>query len=79
MERVVRMPDLGASATRAYVLEWLVAVGGTVTEGMPLLLVEAEKAQVEVAAPSSGTLVRQLVGTDAEVAVGDELAILESP
>ncbi len=79
MERVVRLPELGASVTQAYILEWLVPVGGAVSEGAPLLLVEAEKVQVEVPAPCSGILVRQLVGIEAEVTVGDELAVVESP
>ena len=49
------------------------------TEGAPLLLVEADKAQVEIPAPAAGRLITVLVLADDEVKVGQVIATLEVP
>ena len=47
----VKMPKLGLTMTEATVLEWRKAVGDRVTAGEPLLVIETEKAEVELEAP----------------------------
>ncbi|OGK89514.1 MAG: biotin attachment protein, partial [Candidatus Rokubacteria bacterium GWF2_70_14] len=53
----VKIPKLGLTMTEATIVEWLKAVGEPVTAGEALLVIETEKAEVEVEAPASGTLV----------------------
>jgi pyruvate/2-oxoglutarate dehydrogenase complex dihydrolipoamide acyltransferase (E2) component len=52
----VLLPKIGFSMQEGQVAEWLVADGGTVTEGEPLFSLEADKSTNEVEAPASGTL-----------------------
>ena len=60
------------------VVELLVAAGDTVTEGQPLLILEAMKMQNELAAPTSG-LVREVHVRQGEaVAGGAKLVTLEA-
>ncbi|TWV81556.1 2-oxo acid dehydrogenase subunit E2 [Moraxella sp. VT-16-12] len=54
------LPDLGVES--AEVAEVLVKVGETVSEGQSLLLVESDKASVEVPAPTDGVVEAILVG-----------------
>lgn len=58
-------PPPGTDACR--VVRWLKAEGAAVTAGEPLLEIEADKAEIVVDSPYSGTLVE--IGAD----VGDEL------
>jgi pyruvate dehydrogenase E2 component (dihydrolipoamide acetyltransferase) len=65
MERVVEMsrvkdfklPDLGEGLTEGEILQWLVAVGDTVTLNQPIVEVETAKAAVEVPSPYAGVVV----------------------
>lgn len=50
------LPKIGFSMNEGQISEWLVADGGTVKEGDPLFLLEADKSANEVEAPASGTL-----------------------
>src|SRR5271165_437557 len=60
------------------VVRWLKSVGESVTAGEPLLEVETEKAVVEIEAAVSGRLAQILVPVDAQAAVGDQIAWIES-
>ncbi|WP_066803173.1 dihydrolipoyllysine-residue acetyltransferase [Moraxella oblonga] len=62
------LPDLGVAS--AEVAEVLVAVGDGVSEGQSLLLVESDKASVEVPAPVSGVVEAILVKAGDTVANG---------
>lgn len=55
-EFVFTLPDLGEGTVEAEVLEWYVAVGDEVTEGAPMADVMTDKANVEVPAPVTGTV-----------------------
>lgn len=55
-EFVFTLPDLGEGTVEAEVLEWYVAVGDEVAEGAPMADVMTDKANVEVPAPVSGTV-----------------------
>ena len=51
------LPDLGEGLTEGEVLQWLVAVGETVSVNQPLVEVETAKAAVELPSPYAGTVV----------------------
>jgi predicted deacylase len=55
----MRLPQYGMGMADAEVVEWLKAVGEAVSEGEPVVVVDAAKTTVEVNAPASGTLVEQ--------------------
>jgi pyruvate dehydrogenase E2 component (dihydrolipoamide acetyltransferase) len=52
----VVVPKFGLTVTEVEVIEWLSASGGVVVEGDPLVVVTADKADVEITAPATGTL-----------------------
>jgi pyruvate/2-oxoglutarate dehydrogenase complex dihydrolipoamide acyltransferase (E2) component len=70
------MPRLSQDMETGQVVEWLKAEGDVVTEGEPILVVETDKANMDVESPASGVLRRILahVGEDADV--GSVLAII---
>ena len=55
-----------------------VQVGGTVTDGDEIVLVEAMKMEIPVPSPASGTLKSLLVKIDDLVAEGQAIAIVMS-
>jgi pyruvate dehydrogenase E2 component (dihydrolipoamide acetyltransferase) len=71
----VKIPDLG-SDEGADLVEILVPVGGEVEEGDSLVLLESDKASMEVPAPASGTVLEWLVETGATLTEGVVIARL---
>jgi pyruvate dehydrogenase E2 component (dihydrolipoamide acetyltransferase) len=61
------------------ILEWLCDEGDAVSAGQPLLVVETDKAAVEVPAEESGTLLRILAPVDATVTIGTPVAWIGAP
>ena len=51
-----RMPKPGDAITEAVLLTVLVADGQSVEEGSPLYVLETDKVEMEIAAPTSGTV-----------------------
>ena len=49
-----KLPDLGEGLTEGEILQWLVAVGDTVTLNQPIVEVETAKAAVELPSPYAG-------------------------
>ena len=76
MRITVKLPKLSDAGDDAAVVQWLVAPGATVTEGMPLVTVETAKANVDVPAPVAGVLAEQLVQVDDEIATGAPIATI---
>jgi pyruvate dehydrogenase E2 component (dihydrolipoamide acetyltransferase) len=76
---ILRLPDLGASTGEAEVVVWLKAVGDSITVGEPVLEVQSDKANVEVAATLSGTLARVLADEGRILKPGDPLAVIAGP
>jgi pyruvate dehydrogenase E2 component (dihydrolipoamide acetyltransferase) len=76
MAEIVRMPEVMAGATEAAIQSWSVAEGAEVAVGQPLADIETDKATVELAAESAGTVGRLLVGAGDNVAVGDPILVL---
>ena len=73
----VVIPDLG-SDQGADLLEWLVDVGATVAEGDSLVLLESDKASMEVPSPASGILSAKLVEDGVTVNEGVVIARLDA-
>ena len=68
------LPDLGVD--EAQVAEIMVSVGDTVSADESILLIESDKASVEVPAPVSGTVEQILVQTGDMVANGQDFIVI---
>ncbi|WP_223586849.1 dihydrolipoamide acetyltransferase family protein [Microbacterium sp. OVT16B] len=55
--RVFRLPDLGEGLTEAGLVQWLVAVGDTITTDQPIAEVETAKSVVELPSPFAGVVI----------------------
>ena len=73
----IKVPSVGESVTEVTVAEWLKPVGAFVEVDEPIVLVESDKADMEIPAPASGTLTEQRIGAGEDAAVGDVLGTLE--
>ncbi len=73
----ITVPELGESVVEATVVRWFKSEGDPVKIGEPLVELETEKANFEVAAEKEGTLtgIRKKDGEDVEV--GDVLGVIE--
>ncbi|WNO09848.1 pyruvate dehydrogenase complex dihydrolipoyllysine-residue acetyltransferase [Teredinibacter sp. KSP-S5-2] len=74
---VVPVPDLGGDSS-ADVIEICVAVGDDIEEGDSLIVLESDKASMEVPSPASGKVVSISIKEGAKASEGDEILILES-
>lgn len=75
----VKIPKLGLTMTEATIVEWRKAVGDPVTAGEPLIVIETEKAEVEVEAPATGVLVEILGEARSVHPVGGVVAVIDVP
>lgn len=71
------LPDLGVES--AQISEWMVKVGDEVTAEQPLLLVESDKASVEVPSPVAGKVAQLLVNPGDTVTNGQDFIVIEAP
>lgn len=76
MAELIPVPGVAAGTTEVVVLEWLVAPGTSFALGDPLVVIETEKAIVEVEADRTAVLLRQLVAGGTLVDVGAPLALI---
>ncbi|MGE0624136.1 MAG: dihydrolipoamide acetyltransferase family protein [Pseudomonadales bacterium] len=72
-EHVFKLPDLGEGTVEAEIVEWHVKPGDTVREGDTVVDVMTDKANIEVPAPVSGTVLRTTGEPGDTVPVGAEL------
>ena len=77
-EARVVMPRVSEAIDDSYVVEWMVAVGGSVAVDQVLLRVETDKAIVDIPSTVAGTLTEQLVKVDDEITTGAEVAVIET-
>ncbi len=73
MPRQFLLPDLGEGLTEAEIVSILVHEGDVITEDVPLLEVETDKAQVEIPSPMSGRVEKIHVQPGQTVKVGATL------
>ena len=74
----VTIPNVGESITEVEIGEWFKSQGDRVSKNENLLLLETDKATVEVRAPDSGTLVNILKHNGESAAIGEVVAHLET-
>ncbi len=79
MPSLLRMPAPAAGVEEATLLEWSVDEKAEFAESDVLLVIETDKAVIEVEAETDGVLHRRLVSAGERVAVGTPLAVIGSP
>ncbi len=77
MSANVVVPEVGESIVDARVAKWLKKEGDAVSAGEPLVELETDKIDLEVAAPKAGVLSRIAHGDGADVKVGEVLGVIE--
>src|SRR5436190_11813544 len=75
--RHFKLPDVGEGLTEGEILQWLVAVGDTVTVNQPLCEVETAKAAVELPSPFAGTVTELLFDAGTMVDVGTPIITID--
>lgn len=78
MRTTVKLPKMGETVDEVVVLEWMVAVGDSVSAGDPLMRVETDKVDADLPSPVAGVVVELLVAPDDEVIVGTPVCTLET-
>jgi pyruvate dehydrogenase E2 component (dihydrolipoamide acetyltransferase) len=76
MAELITMPKLGFDMAEGKLGEWLKKAGDPVTQGETVLLVETDKASVEVPAFRSGVLLKILVAAGESVPIGTPIAVI---
>jgi 2-oxoisovalerate dehydrogenase E2 component (dihydrolipoyl transacylase) len=72
-----KLPDVGEGLTEGEILQWLVAVGDTVTVNQPLCEIETAKAAVELPSPFAGTVTELLFDAGTMVDVGTPIITID--
>ena len=77
MSYELKLPSLAAEMEYGTVLRWLKQVGDSVTEGEPLVEIEAEKANHELESPVAGRIESLVAEEGDELKVGAVLAVID--
>jgi pyruvate dehydrogenase E2 component (dihydrolipoamide acetyltransferase) len=75
----VILPALGIAQDTGRIMEWLKAEGDEVIQGEPLVVIETDKAVVDLEAPASGMLTQVSAVAGDEVPVAQVIAVIVSP
>jgi pyruvate dehydrogenase E2 component (dihydrolipoamide acetyltransferase) len=78
MRATLKMPKVGDAADKVLVRELMVKRGDRIAQGNLLMLVETDKANVEVPSPLAGTVVEVMVAVGEEVATGAPTFTIEN-
>ena len=73
----VKVPEVGESITEVEIGDWLKAVGDSVQQDEDLVVIETDKATVEVLAPQAGRLSKILKATGETAQVGEVIGHLD--
>jgi pyruvate dehydrogenase E2 component (dihydrolipoamide acetyltransferase) len=76
---LLRVPEVAAGATEAILSEWLVEEDAAFVADQPIVVIETDKATVEVPAETGAVLLRRLVSGGTPVEVGAPIAVLGEP
>ncbi len=76
MAELITMPKLGFDMAEGKLSEWLKQPGEAVTQGETILLVETDKATVEVPAFRGGVLLEVLVAAGQSVPIGTPIGVI---
>jgi len=74
----LKVPEVGESIKEVLIGDWLKSEGDYVARDEEVVVIETDKATVEVPAPDSGTLTKILKQSGHKAAVGDVIAYLET-
>src|SRR5713101_898251 len=77
MPSEIKLPELGENLEGGDVLDVKIAVGDQVSQGQPLVEIEAEKSTVEVPSPVAGKVAKILVKKGEAVKVGQTFCLIE--
>jgi len=77
IEQTATVPDIGTDDA-VDLIELCVAVGDVVAEGDSLVVLESDKASMEVPAPFAGEITSIMVSEGASVKLGDDLMVLKT-
>lgn len=72
----IRLPALGQTADEMEILSWLKQIGDRVSVAEALLVVETDKAQVDVESPEEGILIKKVAEPGQVLKTGDLVAYL---
>jgi pyruvate/2-oxoglutarate dehydrogenase complex dihydrolipoamide acyltransferase (E2) component len=72
------LPDLGLADQPIVLTLWLVKRGACVAEGEPLVEVLAGAATIDLPSPADGVLIEKSAAAGEVLAVGQQLAIIET-
>jgi pyruvate dehydrogenase E2 component (dihydrolipoamide acetyltransferase) len=78
MPETLAMPRLTQTMTEGRIVQWLKQPGENVAAGEPVVLIETDKAEVEVNSPTSGVLRQVLVGEGDDAVVDTPIAIFST-
>jgi pyruvate dehydrogenase E2 component (dihydrolipoamide acetyltransferase) len=73
------MPQMGADMTEGTIVKWLKGVGESVSRGEMIAEIETDKANVELEAFESGTILKLVADEGEVVPVGEVIALLGEP
>lgn len=79
MATLMRVPEVATGVTELILSEWLVAENVPFHAGDPVVVMETEKAVVEVEAEIDGVILRMIGQTGSSVEVGSPLALVGDP
>lgn len=73
------LPRLGQTMETGRIVEWLLDEGAEYAEGTPVYAIETDKTVLEVQATLPGRLLKKLAAPDAELPVGEMVAVAADP
>jgi glutaconyl-CoA/methylmalonyl-CoA decarboxylase subunit gamma len=77
VKMTIKMPRLAETSDVVVVETVLVSAGEALAVGQAMLVVETDKALVEVPSPVAGQIIEILVAPDEEVVTGAAIAVVE--
>src|SRR5262245_31569489 len=72
------VPSVGESITEVEIGDWLKKQGETVDQDEPVVVIETDKASVELSAPTAETITKLLKQTGERASVGDVIGYIEA-
>ena len=76
MAALLRVPEVATGATEAVLSQWLVEENAPFVTGQPIVLIETEKAVVEVEADTDAVVLRRLAQGGSTVEIGSPMALI---
>lgn len=78
MQTPIVVPETVGESSEVYLAQWLAAPGDEVASGEPLVVIEVDKAQVEVPAPVSGRLAGISAQVDDALVLGQVIGTIDA-